>query len=789
MFIPQSPAESDVLFASVPGFLANLDMIADHIAEPSVTGNSSRPMTFAIYGQWGAGKSTALRQLQALAEHRVADSGGMVSRSHYSAPVWQSINNAQATLAYTILRDLDKDAVFRLVRDEASQIAMPGDDDDSESRAFFRLAEAFREAPALYQQWMRSISTELKRRKHPHVVFVDDLDRCSIDFTAAVLAATTFWDTPGQINLFFVLAASEQHLLDALSANLPLGTHTPAQALEKYVHLSVTVPPMLTSPSQVASYLVALAHAIRSPSVSSSHLDSLTATITDSATSYPNCVMAPLLRVADDLTPRAVKHRFNTFLAEFRPHQQLSPSDLKQWVIKAFWPEMWWRYFWPLGRVAETGAKGVSGADYLAKLTDFGHILLPLWGLGDDLLVPALTFLAEREAVDLRGAPPALAMYLAADPAWSPPLTPDEFETLSDKQRLTESASMDDLAQDSPSLEVLRLYFEADQHRDSGNESAARRLLEKIASQAQRGLLRKDSASVVGNAALMAESLGLSQLAGSLHTSALELDPDHYNVMQNYVEWVIDDRREDLYSKAETLLGLLHSAGSAHKPERTKVLTVRLRSLTGARSEALSDTVDELVSQISVNPSTDLLRQLLLLGPGILNSETVRSLCRLVAEGVDSDPDRYVALRMFGDELANSSDEADERVAVEVYRFVLETGLACLANDDGAIEVWHNLASLYGSLGYPSSAGQILLGIYHAKPSLHSARRALAVVLDRLGHDKAAAAVLLGQVLPEVELPPEDLPSDFAPNAHKWWPELNIGTHSPCALPSLPNRG
>lgn len=862
VFISQSPAEGDVLFETVPGFMENLQVIAQHMAQPALTGQRSGPMTFAIYGQWGAGKSTALRRLEALVRDLAEDGGGVVTSSYYAAPLWQSTPNAQHTLAYTILREINPGAIFSAFSG-GERPALTGSED--EVTRFARLAEVFRDSPALHQQWMVHISRALdpdgqpgaaaapasslpapvvpggsaRGRARPHggrgwwgggpagaadapgpaepadlvpaagqprggspvhIVFIDDVDRCGRRFTAELLAATTFWDTPGQKNIFFVVAASEQHLLDSLSEHLPLGTHTPRQALEKYVHLGVSVPEMLTRPADVARYLVELCASVDSSMVTAEQLDELRELIRDSERDYPDCPLAPLLQTAAGMTPRAVKHRFNTFLAEFRPpHGALDPVAVKQWVIKAFWPDFWWRYLWPIGRAEEFGHEENRAIDYLVELTEYGRKLLPLWGLGDAELRPALRYLAQNDGLELRDVEPELVIYLAARPPWQPPPRGGPYHSLQAAGALgghrAEESDVDlanlgtQVARDAPENLVMLEQIMAENALGQGDLGEAAGHLRNIVHFVRQGLPAV-AAPVVGNAALVAERMGLVPVARELHLAAHELDPAHANIIQNLVEFVIDNRQDDLYPTATQLLSRLSVAPDAHKPARTLALRAQLGELTGEPLEVRRANVERLLGLLEDNPTEEVLAQLFRVGTGLVDMATIRRACQRVTENAPDDAARYVLLRLYADFLARSDDRPDELEAVDLYRFLLSSGLACLpgAGDGAAMEVWHNLAALLGAIGQRQQAAVIWRWMYGTWPMDQRSRRAFAITLDALNLNSAAAAVLLGQALPEIELDAAPLPARMSDRDH-WWEALPSSDYPPCLGPAGPGDG
>lgn len=402
-FVDPGPAniENEVLFEKRPDFLRNLQSIADHIARPAIVGQPFPPMTFALYGRWGAGKSTALKRLKYEVQKRVADAKGNFTWSDYDAPLWEQLPDVRGTLAYTIVRGMSPDSMARLIEllkrlagDSVIDSSVRDKDWDlNQALQFWRVLGHLPIAPPLLEEWMREIVGEVvgssersDGQDQPsgkvHVVFIDDVDRCSKQFTANLLAATTYWSRGEQRNLFFVLAASREHLIESLRAHLPLGTSYPEQALEKYVHLSVEVPALLGSPGEVGVYIGRLVDQLASDdTIAPERLVELRGLVEESAKTYPESALAPLLRLGDELTPRTVKHRFNAFLAEFKPAEALVAGDVKLWVLKAFWPDFWWKYLWnlPIG-AEEPDAEWERTVDVVTRLRDIGHGLLPFWG-------------------------------------------------------------------------------------------------------------------------------------------------------------------------------------------------------------------------------------------------------------------------------------------------------------------------------------------------------------------------------------------------------------------------
>src|SRR5919197_486547 len=826
-FAPQVPAKPDaeVLFKTRPDFKSSLDIVADHIARAAVIGEPASSMTFAVYGEWGAGKSTALQLIEHEIKKKVEAAGGngTVTWSYYHAPLWEGFPDARMSLAEAIITGLAPETrtdMVEVLRSAAGKKnASVATEEELEMRNTVDFYSALREmspAPPLLEVWLLKVAKKLGSdgakaqddAPRIHVVLIDDLDRCSADFTVELLAATTFWSAVE--NLFFVIAARERHLLASLEARLPAGAQGPEEALEKYVHLGVEVPPLLTRPAEIAAYLTRLVKDVFGTTGADPARDELTEIIKRCADEFETkngSVFAPLLWPEMGLTPRKLKHRFNRLLAELKPQTRLDPDGaqaeaepqagldpdvVKGWVIHAFWPEFWDRYLLNIGTPDLLGEREWEARVQLVeRLTNIGAILRPLWDLDRSQLASTFSNLAQREGVDPE-ADPRLAIYLALDPPWQRPPTdvgiqriqlPPLHRTLQPGEpsfpgeEEAERAGPDGEPGGPEPLDVPLLHIlQADQAMARGDRVGALRELTELRDKARRGA--SASAATLGNAALRADRLDDVDLALELHQAALRTDPNHFNVMQNFVEFVIDRHLSEYYPQVEKLLERLQTDGWGHKPERTQVLTARLESALGGSRASLATTSEELLEQLVQKPSFDALLSVyeLILETG--DRRKLRRACRAVAE-VAEGLDIYRVLRLLADGLAASDERSDEAEAADIYRFVLAKGLACATPRGRATDVKHNLATLFASMDFDGLAKRLWTEAYHEDPRDPSIRQAFAAFLNNLGQSNAASIVLLGQELEELPIPEEELPEHFSDTEY-WWERLDIPSYPPC---------
>jgi hypothetical protein len=863
--VPATPA-NEVLFGTRRDFKSRLEIIADHLAKPLITGESYPSMTFAIYGHWGSGKSTTLGIIEDLVRRRAAaptvghnasasseapagtdptltNGGGetttrnLFTSSHYVAPLWEDVPEPRMSLTQVIVGDLLPGSLAEVVRVLRGVLGEPQTSvtlhDEREMKEAVELHFALRQlspAPPLLEKWISETTYKLAshpqaevhkhqpkvhpgadapaepveesgiedRQSHLHVVFIDDLDRCSRDFTAKLLAAITFWSRVE--NLFFVIAVSEEHLLNSLKENMPLGARGAKEALEKYIHISVEVPPLLMSSDEVASYLENLIDEIRPDNKDEqARLDELKETIKRSAEQYRGdngCVLAPILRpapqVAARLTPRAVKDRLNRVLAEFRPQASVSEEDLKRWIIVAFWPSFWWDYLHDVeGRIPESRdrewERRVMQIDDMVTL---GRALRPLWGLSSDQLSSALSHMASERGVNIDSdIDPDLVIYLAMSPEWKRPpdggggavtavdsgvgsRLPSEPKILrvpAAQEPLESETSTSVGAADS----ALLYYVLAQQALEKEDGDEVLRNLRALSNTIDDPRVEA-SAATLGNGALLAEGLD-DNLARELHEAALRADPHHANVIQNFVEFILKGELEDQYERAEEMLGpLLKEIDRLERPERVRSLSLRVRLARGKPVKELEPEIEALARSLTEKPTLQRLLAVSSLLREAGATDATRQVGRAVTEAAEDDNTRYRALRVIADALANSSLRRDEQEAADILLFLLRKGLPAIRSAEDVAAVKHNLATLLATMGFPRTAARLWLEVYRQDPTDSSVRRSFAADLNSLDLNAAAAAVLLGQSVDPPELAAEAIPHRFCPDADAWWERLPV---------------
>ncbi len=173
---------------------------------------------------------------------------------------------ARDRLAYKILEGFPADYGNQLLEDLGYSDNTPGSARTVKSELFLRqrLRELASVGPS-FEEWIfrafsdyRAEATEGSSSpySHVHVQLIDDLDRCTEDYTADVLASLNFWSALP--NLFFVVAADESHLQRSAQKATDLLERYPGEALEKFVHFQLRLPALISDYSDAARYCLRL---------------------------------------------------------------------------------------------------------------------------------------------------------------------------------------------------------------------------------------------------------------------------------------------------------------------------------------------------------------------------------------------------------------------------------------------------------------------------------------------------------------------------------------------------
>lgn len=777
--------QHDSFFRFDVDFLMQLDRMRDTILVRTDRPARNAPTagaTFAIYGAWGTGKSSALAMLR---ERLLSGHRERLGRNAATSPLYVVDLVAPGYEPFP--------AVAREIIALKILTAIGADANQQRTAETFALAAA---NPIELEVWADRIAQVLANGASGGVaaILIDELDRCSPHFTVALLNAVLYWShLPNLPNLFFVYAVDERHLTASLAAADPLD-RDPAVALQKYVQFAVEIPPVLETAANRYRFLEDMLAEARFPR---GRRQSVQQYLRRSSGQVLG-LLDPLFVTPGSETPRGVKRRVNHFLGRLRAAQAVTDADVKAYVIATLWPSFYHDVVMPnlrgdpgphvefLDRLERLGddvlqtAQGLdlAGAQLLAKHRADQHGL-PLGEL-DPLLVlyaglsPALA----SEAADDRGKEPS-------GPGFRKKGGPGPARPPQSKGVRRSGVTRDELEDELGSL-FIRAAAARDRSATSQAAAHVRGALALVL--ANEATLDDDFTPIIGNIALVAESLNDTEAAQALFEAAMRANPNHANNLQNYVSFILDERLQEKYGLADQLLDRLREPPlDAHRPDRTAQLRQQNAMVhTGQSGESLPpgwahQLATDFLSraQNTYGVYATLLR---MFGDGGDRSE-VETVARYMLERALDPAERYRVLRGAADVLAESPKREDEDKAADLYRYLLSSGLGCVPAVERSehAAVLHNLATLLEQHDYDHVAGRLWQEAYEADPGDPGIRRAYARSLLGHGHPATAEDVVSGRRPAQTPAAGdlEELP-DRHSSGEPWWTVPDAGNRLGC---------
>jgi hypothetical protein len=291
----------------------------------------------------------------------------------------------------------------------------------------------------------------------------------------------------------------------------------------------------------------------------------------------------------------------------------------------------------------------------------------------------------------------------------------------------------------------------------------------------------------IGNSALTAEKFEALELAQRLYQLAYELDPEHSNNIQNYADFIIVKRQNNLYPLAEELLAKLKQGKHAdYRPERTIALEAQLQRIRGTAvslSRDQREKLRELLTNFREQPIRGDFVRLVNLFMQVADYDALREVSQVYYAACTSDEDRHLALLLLADGLWDSRVEYDRQEAMDLYHYLLTSRLAQTAPAQKSMEsIEHNYATLLYAYDYDDEAGRLWFDAYRRDPADGYIQRGYSQYLLRADRPDLAEQVIRGEPVPEMVLQPhnKDMPEWFLDQASRWW-ELPDDLAAPAA--------
>lgn len=798
IFLTQLPVESasDPTFIADPSLRVAIERVASYVKSQTIRNPTT---TIGVLGNWGTGKTSAVNLLEA--------ASGLKSKGKHfyrvSAPAlvaeYESISAAVGnTVLDSLIQRASSDALNAIAK-LVENVSLPafnaesGSDWDRIARMellstmgqFLSRFPAAGKTAAVFQRF----SDELPDDEPSLVIVVDDLDRCSLRDSSQLVAAVNLWAESS--GLVFILVSSKPHLEESMQ--LHLGRPLDGSTYSKYLHLDVSVSSPLADPQNAIALLSKLIDVLDLDPTAKTFLRSEVAAESDSE---PGRSLNPLLTTAGSTTPRELKALVNRLVPELAQMQTTDAISTRTAICRILWPAFCVEYLEPAMRGEKVPLNQflsfMRAATEARRVLPYGHDLAlvvlerRLVSAGvtcspDDR--SAILYLAALDWSDLdldsKPAPQVRGTAVGSSPRQAHdssdreaagPEAPYDFSPLKSDfeqrvQRLTSEITLYDLLDDGPKLRDSIARLRRDLRSTTPSSSVA-------------GL-----AASVGNAALRASEAGDLETAYEFHKWARAADPSHVNVLQNYVDFLINEvKQPNVVAEAKPLVEKLETEYGDWKPLRTAVLRLQLSDLSGeAPGEEQRQFEAKLLGFVSgqggepVVTAGDLILPVSVLIK-MSRVDYAREVVQRALEVLTDAEECYKLIRVFADSCAQLPDDKE---ALDIYDFLLSVGsmdgIAKLSDPTITISVdadlLHNYATVLYNNDYDRAAGIAWALAYHAKPDDLTIRRTFSQWALMSRRDGALAQAIqegkeISALLSTTSL--EGLPESFS-KMKAWW--------------------
>ncbi|MET8164022.1 P-loop NTPase fold protein [Streptomyces sp. NPDC005329] len=794
---PEGPVdlERDTLFQHQEDFYGRLKFLAEHVAAAVFSPEPSQSAVYGVSAPWGSGKSSALHVLldlvYALLKETetsirrdangflIGDAYVVTTSTFFAPPHAASSQPARLGLAYEILQGLPayyrdqlledlnySDGDLGAVRPIKAELYLRKKLDSFSSGPFLErwIHESFLE----YRESQREVS---KRLSHVHIQLIDDLDRCPATYTAEILTALNFWVTAP--NLFFAVAADEEHLKKSAQAATDLQERYHGEALEKFVHFQLRLPELLSGFADTARYCEKLVPDNPVPR-GVAHLRNL---LQSAPTDGPLGVLAPALSAH---TPRQAKRLFNELLQEFSILRDVEGDSVKRIISRLVWPEAFMEFVAPAITAVELRGGSSRRSARLHWLRQLLQVAEEVVEDGTEDLAGAearLKQIATERGIYLQECPPDLLLYLAAPPAIR---LPEEHAGAARAQEFLrkigerESAGPESNGDTEESISQIATRFYIS-HR-LGRKDEFLDDARKVVSIGHRRELPQADAPAIGNMAIRLDAWA-PELAWQLHELAHATDPTHENIELNLAEFLLEYGSIGALPAVAEHLASVATRAPDFKPNRQALLAATLNLAQGYAPE--EGELEALVQVAAEDSSNDGFRtQVFQLLEKAKNYVLLEKLIQEWVETECSKPDQGQAstvLRFLADSFsASRNDEVGAR-GIDLMRYLLWTGSS--ADDETFSSAASNLAVLLSGHGYDEISGMLWRLAYEISSDNSQLKAAYSSHLISIDDAQNAQAVQLGQMVDipspteaEMEAACSRLPAYFSTGPW-WWEE------------------
>ncbi len=593
------------------------------------------------------------------------------------------------------------------------------------------------------------------------VLVVDDLDRCSPDFTGEVLDALQRLSSVQ--NLFVLIGVDREVILAAIRERYKdsMTVHSEHEALEKHIQYTFALPDM--TPELLTGYV---RRCLEQEEGDDEYENKILRAISEDAAYFVVGVRVK--------TPRALKRSINAIRPALKMRLIEEPGlsrEEQQLVIKErllayHWQAFYQRFFQPAQRDPASAEYRIFyhlellcsryySAESAEESPELQRDRRAIFELQLDRI--KVREFSEGASLDVSD---ELARLLAQPPFW-----------VLGREKEKPVGRVPDIGGDmgifgGPRLdeEFFKFYILSEQADATGDGRAS----VQAAAQAYELVSRnrqsfgKDVTPQLGNLGVNAEKYKALDLAERIWRLALEIDPEHSGTLQQFASYIVDNR-PDLYHEAEAILNKLQTGShAAHKPWRTLSLLAQFKGALG--QELDKDVLARLTEAAETETDTQQLGHIL---STVIKADQFQQGVELFTSAIErfsAAKSRYTIQRVVADALAGRPEIESEFIAMDLYRQILANPETIDPGDEP--HVMANYATLLYKHDYDDEAGCLWFKAYQfpsgrGSPSI---RRAYALYLLRADRGDLAEKVISGEPVDEMVLIPteKELPERFS---------------------------
>ncbi len=609
------------------------------------------------------------------------------------------------------------------------------------------------------------------------VVFVDDLDRCEIDYVWEVLTAVQQFSSIR--NVFFILAVDPEHLRRAIRAR-PGGLESPDFALEKYIQHSITLPEV--DEERMRRYLDGLLDG-EEDEEDDGDGNAVIALLKDNVRLLVNGLTAQ--------TPRSIKRFVNEIRPDISTIVTNAPSEterrrrIKARILRYTWPDFYFGFYLPSQEIVdkrfafqtlETTCKNFAADRDERRLKfELERLSQQTSDLWADVVTPALArYLGQPplffgQTQDER---PKATFYEQAQQHVAPTAEPDtREENVSRQPDSTPEQMRAQLRQLRLEVQAAKTLDEQLQHAQTAFELVERN--PQIAAQ----IGRYTTAEMGDIAATFVSNEAPIDLSPLFEVSLRYTTPPEIFVNNafRYIAWIVAREKIGLYERARELLNILDQPPyNTIRRDQMALLKIGLGLQMAKTDPSSAPTTDfTAVLDAFMQDPTDQRKFVTAMGALMQQKDYANLLpyARRRIEATSTADEAYNALRMAADGLAESDDEKDEFASMELYRFMLDY---CICNSQEASDDEYAIRLNYGNMlykaDYDDEAGRHYYRAYEQRPNEPFIRNAYSNYLGRARRPDLALKVSRGERISEEVLIPAEktIPTNFI-DTDKWW--------------------